>query len=240
MLRPRFSYNVWCMTTNRERASRRQSSLAQCVAQRVKEDIFNQRLLPRESLVEAELAEAYGVSKTPVREALLSLTRVGLVEIDSFRGARVRGFTAEDVREIYEVRVLLEPFGVETAVPRMEDGDRVLLRSLLEEADAAAEGDDLLRLSAINRDFHRALVVRCGNSRIVETLDHLQDQLRVIALLSWFSKPTYPQEAQQHKEIVAAVEAREASRAAELLRAHIVDFKDRYVRTVNRELPNRE
>jgi DNA-binding GntR family transcriptional regulator len=66
-------------------------------------------------LVEADLAEAYGVSKTPVREALLSLTRVGLVEIDSFRGARVRGFTTEDVREIYEMRALLEPFALGNA-----------------------------------------------------------------------------------------------------------------------------
>jgi DNA-binding GntR family transcriptional regulator len=189
-------------------------------------------------LVEAELAEAYGVSKTPVREALLSLTRVGLVEIDSFRGARVRDFTAEDVREIYEMRMLLEPFALERAVPQMEDGDRALLRPLLQEADAAVEREDLLRLSAINRDFHRALVVRCGNSRIVETLDHLHAQLQVIALRLWFLKPTYVQEAQQHKAVAAAVEARETSRAAELLRAHIIEFKDRYVRTFGESRPN--
>jgi DNA-binding GntR family transcriptional regulator len=220
---------------------RRRNSLAQDVTQRIKDDIFNQRLLPRESLVEAELAEAYGVSKSPVREALLSLTRGGLVEIDPFRGARVRDFSGGDVREIYELRVLLEPFALENAVPQMEDGDRALLRSLLQEADAAIEREELLRLSAINREFHRALVVRCGNSRIVEIVDHLHDQLQVIALRSWFLKPTYLQEARQHKAVAAAVEAGEASRAAELLRAHIVEFKDRYVRTfANRELTNRE
>jgi DNA-binding GntR family transcriptional regulator len=228
------------MATNQEGMSRRQTSLAQRVAQRVKDDIFNQRLLPREPLVEAELAEAYGVSKTPVREALLSLTRGGLVESDSFRGARVRDFTAEDVREIYEMRMLLEPFALEKAVPQMEDDDLAVLCSLLQEADAAVEAEDLLRLSAINRDFHRALVVRCGNSRIVETLDHLHDQLQVIALRLWFLKPTYVQEAQQHKAIATAVEAREASRAAELLGAHIIEFKDRYVRTFGESRPNEQ
>src|SRR5215210_6204462 len=118
--------------------SKEQGSLGPRIAERIKGDIFRGRLLPREPLKEAELAGVYGVSKTPVREALSSLARRGLVDFDPFRGARVRNLTADDVREIYAVRVLLEPFALQKAVPRMNDDHRSSPFSMLEEADVAA------------------------------------------------------------------------------------------------------
>jgi DNA-binding GntR family transcriptional regulator len=203
--------------------------LGRLVAERIKDDIFRGRLLPREPLIEAELADAYGVSKTPVREALSSLARGGLVEMDPFRGARVRNFTADDVREIYEMRALLEPFALEKAVPRMDENDRDLLFSLLDDADAAAERKDLYDLSELNRNFHDALVTKCANGRIIETMDHIQDQLRAIALRSWMLKPTYLREAEQHRGVAKAVRSGDAHHASDLLRTHIVEFEQQFV-----------
>jgi|SRR5829696_2588654 len=207
----------------------KRSSLTTQVYERIKDDIFRQRLLPREPLVEAELARVYGMSKTPVREALLLLAQRGLVEADSFRGGRVRDFTAEDVREIYELRAVLEPFALEQSVPRMDEDDHGLLLSMLENADAAIERGDLQELARLNRAFHNALVARCDNSRIVETLAQLQDQLRTIALRSWREHPTYLREAQQHKEILATIRNGDARRAAELLGGHIAAFREQYI-----------
>jgi DNA-binding GntR family transcriptional regulator len=215
--------------------SKEQGPLGRWVADRIKDDIFRRRLLPREPLVEAELAGAYGVSKTPVREALSSLARGGLVEIDPFCGARVRDFTAEDVREIYEIRALLEPFALQKAVPRMDGNDLDLLFSLLEDADAAAEREDPYVLSELNQTFHDALIARCNNQRIIETMDQIQDQLRSIALRSWTAKPTYLLEAEQHREVAKAVESRDARRAADLLRTHIAQFEEQFVRALEYE-----
>jgi len=193
------------------------------------EDIFRGRLLPREPLTEAVLARTYGVSKTPVREALSSLARRGLVEVDPFRGARVRNFTGDDVREISEVRLLLEPFALQKAVSRMDEDDRVLLFALLDDADEAAESEDLYVLSGINRRFHDALIARCGNGRIIETMGQIHDQLRAIALRSWMLTPTYPREAEQHRRVAEAVASGDAERAVDLLRDHIVEFEEQFV-----------
>ena len=125
--------------------------------------------------MEAGLAGAYGVSRTPVRDALSSLARGGLVDLDPARGARVRNFTADEVREMYEMRALLEPFALEKAVPRMDENDRELLRYLLEVAGDAADRVDLYGLSALNRKFHDVLVARCDNKRIIEPIDQVQD-----------------------------------------------------------------
>lgn len=219
------------MEPNVGRASgNRRESLGQLAYERIKGDILDERLLPRQPLIEAELAAKYGMSKTPVREALLSLAREGLVEMSSFRGGRVRDFTADDAREIYELRELLEPFALRRAVPRLTDDDRRSLRDLLEKAQAAAEGGDRRELSRLNCAFHGSLVARCRNEKVIEILAHLQNQVRVMSLRLWNVRATHLREAEQHEAILTAVEAGQADRASELLGAHISEFRERYVR----------
>lgn len=219
------------MEPNVGRASgNKRESLGQLAYERIKGDILDERLLPRQPLIEAELAAKYGMSKTPVREALLSLAREGLVEMSSFRGGRVRDFTADDAREIYELRELLEPFALRRAVPRLTDDDRRSLRDLLEKAQAAAEGGDRRELSRLNCAFHGSLVARCRNEKVIEILAHLQNQVRVMSLRLWNVRATHLREAKQHEAILTAVEAGQADRAAELLGEHVSEFRERYVR----------
>lgn len=219
------------MEPNVGRASgNKRESLGRLAYERIKGDILDERLLPRQPLIEAELAAKYGMSKTPVREALLSLAREGLVEMSSFRGGRVRDFTADDAREIYELRELLEPFALRRAVPRLTDGDRRSLRDLLDKAQAAAEVGDRRELSRLNCAFHGSLVARCRNEKVIEILAHLQNQVRVMSLRLWNVRATHLREAEQHEAILTAVEAGQADRAAELLGEHISEFRERYVR----------
>lgn len=219
------------MEPNVGRASgNKRESLGRLAYERIKGDILDERLLPRQPLIEAELAAKYGVSKTPVREALLSLAREGLVEMSSFRGGRVRDFTADDAREIYELREVLEPFALRRAVPRLTDGDRRSLRDLLDKAQAAAEGGDRRELSRLNCAFHSSLVARCRNEKVIEILAHLQNQVRVMSLRFWNVRATHLREAEQHEAILTAVEAGQANRAAELLGEHISEFRERYIR----------
>lgn len=219
------------MEPNAGRASgNKRESLGRLAYERIKGEILDERLLPRQPLIEAELAAKYGMSKTPVREALLSLAREGLVEMSSFRGGRVRDFTADDAREIYELRELLEPFALRRAVPRLTDGDRRSLRALLDKAQAAAERGDRRELSRLNCAFHSSLVARCRNEKVIEILAHLQNQVRVMSMRLWNVRATHLWEAEQHRAILTAVEAGQADQAAELLGEHISEFRERYVR----------
>ena len=219
------------MEPNVGRASgNKRESLGRLAYERIKGEILDERLLPRQPLIEAELAAKYGMSKTPVREALLSLAREGLVEMSSFRGGRVRDFTADDAREIYELRELLEPFALRRAVPRLTDGDRRSLRALLDKAQAAAEGGDRRELSRLNCAFHSSLVARCRNEKVIEILAHLQNQVRVMSMRLWNVRATHLREAEQHRAILTAVEAGQADQAAELLGEHISEFRERYIR----------
>jgi DNA-binding GntR family transcriptional regulator len=180
-------------------------------------------------LVKAELAGAYGVSKTPVCDALSSLARGGLVDLDPVRGARIHNFTADGVREIYEMRASLEPFALEKAVPRMDENDRELLRSLLDVADDAADRVDLYGLSALNRKFYDVLVARCHNKRILESIDRVQDNSERSSCARGCSNPPIREKPNDTK-VAKALESRNAHRTADLLRMHIVGLGEHFVR----------
>jgi DNA-binding GntR family transcriptional regulator len=199
------------------------------VLETIKARILSGALRPGQALVEAELAASLVVSKTPVREALKTLAGSGLVVMSPYKGASVRIVDAELARAVYEVRSLMEPEAVARAVLR--DADFGAARAALSDAEAAS---DPVELSLINRRFHRAMYAGCGNPLMVRILDDLRDQTALITVAGWGIRPTWTAEVVEHNAVLAAAEAGDADRAAELMRRHIQTFADRVVE----ELPD--
>jgi DNA-binding GntR family transcriptional regulator len=199
----------------------RSTTRSDLVAASIKSAILSGRLQPDEVLVERRLAEQLGVSKTPVREALIALTSSGLLTPTRNRGIAVRRLRAEDVQRIYEMRMLVEPW----AAAQVAGGGRFDVaeaRRALEDAAQRLAADDHGGLSMANRRFHRCLYSTCPNELVVRTLDDLQDltALGTVSLL-WEQWPTWRDEAQEHHEILAAVEAGDADGTERLVRGHI-------------------
>jgi DNA-binding GntR family transcriptional regulator len=195
----------------------------------IRHAILAGELRPGQALVETELAQVLGVSKTPVREALKTLAGAGLVTMSPYRGAAVRAIDSETASAIYDMRMLLEPEAVRRSVDRGADWDPA--RRALERADAAGER---AQRSLENRDFHRGMYLACGNRLLVAALDDLRDQTALVSAVAWQQEPSGPQEpswqqeAREHRAILAAARAGDSSRAATLLRAHISDFSARH------------
>src|ERR1700734_2268657 len=180
----------------------------------IKHAILAGELRPGQSLVEAELAQALGVSKTPVREALKTLAGAGLVTMSPYRGAAVRA--------IDDRRLLLEPEAVRRTV--RAGGGLEAASQALERADGASSGAER---SLANRDFHRALYLDCGNPLLAQTLDDLRDQTALVSAAAWQQEPSWRQEAGEHRAILAAATAGDAEQAARLVAAHIGSFAAR-------------
>ncbi len=192
------------------------------VVEAIRSAILAGRLRPGETLVERRLAEQLGVSKTPVREALIALSATGLVTVSPNRGTTVREVDAHDVRHAYEVRVLLEPWAVARTVRQAGDVAAQAAQAALAEAGTHLSAKDHVPLSLANRRFHRALYAECGNPLVVEQLDALQElaALGAVAML-WPQHATWRTEHAQHAEILDAVAAGAADRAERLTRRHI-------------------
>ncbi|MGA4861111.1 GntR family transcriptional regulator [Streptomyces lavendulocolor] len=197
-------------------------SRTQYVLEAVKHAILTGQLPPGKPLVETELAAQFGVSKTPVREALKTLAGTGLVVMSQYKGATVRTVDAAMAREVYDVRLLLEPEALRRTVTRRASLDAA--GRALATADTAA---DRAERSLANREFHRALYLPCGNPLLARMLDEVRDQAALVSTVAWSTRPSWRQEADEHREILALAEAGDAEGAARALHDHIASFVER-------------
>jgi DNA-binding GntR family transcriptional regulator len=198
------------------------------VLEAIKHAILTGELRPGQALVETDLAEVLGVSKTPVREALKTLAGAGLVTMNPYKGAAVRVVDDELARHVYDARLLLEPEALARAVTRGHDWRPA--HAALTRADHAL---DQAERSLANRDFHRELYAGCGNPLLIKMLDDLRDQTALVSVAAWRHEPdwlldgttpSWEHEAAEHRTVLRAAEDGDAERAAALLRGHITSF----------------
>ncbi|MFJ8009836.1 GntR family transcriptional regulator [Streptomyces fagopyri] len=194
-------------------------SRTQFVQEGIKHRILTGQLTPGQALVESELAAQFGVSKTPVREALKTLAGTGLVVMNQYKGVTVRMVDADMAREVYDVRLLLEPEALRRSVLR--GASLAAARDALTRADDAS---DTAERSLANREFHRALYVSCGNPLLGRMLDEVRDQAALVSTVAWAADPSWEREAGEHREILRLALDDDADGAARALHAHITSF----------------
>jgi DNA-binding GntR family transcriptional regulator len=194
-------------------------SRTQFVLEAIKHRILTGQLSPGQALVETELAEQFGVSKTPVREALKTLAGTGLVVMSQYKGATVRMVDADMAREVYDVRLLLEPEALRRTVRRAAPLDEA--REALERADTAT---DPAERSLANREFHRALYLPCGNPLLGRMLDEVRDQAALVSTVAWAADPSWQREAAEHREILRLALDGDDEGAGSALHDHIASF----------------
>ncbi|WP_447041223.1 GntR family transcriptional regulator [Streptomyces sp. DSM 118878] len=194
-------------------------SRTQYVLESIKHRILTGELTPGQPLIETELAREYGVSKTPVREALKTLAGTGLVEMSQYKGGAVRTVDAAMAREVYDVRLLLEPEALRRTVLRGAPLEAA--RDALKRADDA---DDAAERSLANREFHRALYIDCGNPLLGRLLDGVRDQAALVSAVAWAADPSWAREATEHEQILRLALDGDQDGAAEALHQHIESF----------------
>jgi DNA-binding GntR family transcriptional regulator len=187
--------------------------------------IVSGRLKPGEVLVERKIAERLGVSKTPVREALIVLERSGLLDVQARRIA-VRKLSFTDIRHVYEERVLLEPWAILDAA--RSDPAFTVAGQALEEARDFADANDNASAALANRRFHRGMYAGSENEFVVDSLDRLQDLTALaVAGVLWENWPKRDIEAAEHQAIFDAARDGDAVTAAQLMKEHIASSIDR-------------
>ncbi len=195
-------------------------TIAEQVAAALRQEIATGRLAAGTKLRQVELAQRFGVSTTPVREAFALLQRDGLVQIDPHRGVTVFQPTAQDLVEHYEIRMALEMLAVEKAAACFQAVDAPPLVALLEEMRATS---DAALYVARNQQFHLRLYRLAGRSRLITMIAELRYASN--AYLQLYAAADVPRDAlrldAEHHEILAACQARDPARAAHAVRCHL-------------------
>jgi DNA-binding GntR family transcriptional regulator len=179
---------------------------------------------PGERIVEIRVAEEFGVSQAPVREALRELELLRLVVSEPFRGARVREVSTQELAEIYPVRAALEEVAARSATPVLA-GDVKALTAELKAMRRAAKRGDVHDFIAHDVAFHRVIVEASGNGTLQELWRSLHVDLRTtITLIKRVEDLSYV--AESHVPILEAIQAGDPETAALVLRRHIESFAD--------------
>lgn len=169
----------------------------------------------------ASLAADFGVSTSPVREAMLALVDEGLLEALPNRGFRVVSFTEQDLAEIFELRMMLEVSGVGRAA-ELGPGDRVeQLGQLVDAIERTAREGDLAGNLQADRDFHILLLEATGNRRLVDSVACLRDQTRLYNLRTLSADGQLNDSAAEHRPLLEAVIRGDRALAEELMRRHL-------------------
>lgn len=189
----------------------------------IQQDIAHFRRVPGDRFTEGEIAEQLGVSRTPVRQALLRLQGEGYVEVLFRSGWRVMPFNFARFEQLYELRRVLEV----TAVHRLCEAGRTPSHALLDGlarrwlAPPEERSTDATEVAAWDEDFHCDIVAAAGNDEIERVHRDVTERIRIIRRLDFTRLPRIDAAYQEHGQILLAILTKRGNQAAMLLRAHI-------------------
>ncbi|MFF8843318.1 GntR family transcriptional regulator [Streptomyces sp. NPDC015127] len=199
----------------------RQPPAADRVYTHVKQAVLDRQYEGGTLLTEGELAEAVGVSRTPVREALLKLEVEGLIKLYPKKGALVLAVSAQEIADVIETRLLVEDFAVRKAVPAPA-AFIARLEEILDEQQRHAAAGDLAAFAVSDRCFHAEIVRHAGNEILSKLYDQLRDrQLRMGVAIMQALPDRVTRNHTEHAEILDRIKAGDADGAAECVRAHL-------------------
>lgn len=191
----------------------------QMVRDTLRRAILDGSIPARTRLVQAEIAAQLQVSTTPVREALRDLATEGLIQLDAHRGAVVHEASLAELREIYDMRRLLEPEAVRRAVANLTEDQLGDLAELQEAMDAEI---DPVRWVELNRTFHRLIASAAHSKRLVETLHRLEDSAMMYVGVTLRAAGERLREGNaQHHALLDACRLRDGEKAAEVMVEHL-------------------
>lgn len=195
--------------------------LRELVFEAIREAIISGDLKPGQHLMESELANDLGVSRTRVREALRKLEQEGFVVIIARKGAYVADISLKEIVDVFEIRGALEGLAAELAAERASDEKIEEMERCLVELSAMIEAKDLKRIVEIDSRFHEILYSSSRNERLSQLLSLLREQIHRFRTRTMTHPSRMRVALEEHRRIIEAVAARDGALARRLAQEHI-------------------
>lgn len=198
---------------------------AELVCQRVADDILNGIFRPGDRLEELSLAKRYGLSRTPVREALRHLASSGLVHLNPRRGASVSLPDEGTLAELFEVLGELESACARFAAVRMSPAERTHLSAAHKAALQAAQSDDVEGYVVCNREFHRLIYAGAHNRSLLAAVKSMRERMAPFSRAQFRIPGRLMQSHAEHGQVVSAIFGGDPMSAADAMRRHVTDIR---------------
>lgn len=202
------------------------TALYQEVAERLRQRIFAHELTPGMWIDEQALAEHYGISRTPLREALKVLASEGLVELKPRRGCYVTEISRQDLDDIFPLMAMLEGRCAFEAVKRAKAADLTALRMIHERLESAARDGRIDAFFEANQEFHKKIQELSGNRWLLSVIQDLRKVLKLSRLHSLSLEGRLQQSLDEHRAILASILAGDAVKAEKLMHDHLLSGRE--------------
>jgi len=208
----------------------RTSSLTTLVQQEVERRILVGELAPGDKLIEATIAESLGISRGPVREAFRMLEEAGLVRQEKNRGVFVRHIPLDEALEIYDLRAMMDESVGRLLAEKIKPEQLKAARAMVDAMERAVKAGDADSYHLLNLQFHDALVDFAGNRKLSVLYRRLINELSLFRRMNLAAVGALPTSAGEHRAILKAIAAGDASGAGAAMRQHVLDSKERTLR----------
>ncbi len=195
----------------------KKQTLREQIADAIRDAIIKGILRPEERVAEAEMANKFNISRTPIREAIRQLETEGFIKVQAHRGAYVAPITEKDVREFYEIKSLLEGYGARLACTRMSEEDIKKLDEINNRLEEAHKKNEWRLAFKLHNEFHDKFLRNCGNEKLYQILNALTQQFQRFRIALTMSGKIEGSIV-QHKEIVNAFRKRNAETVEKLVK----------------------
>ena len=194
--------------------------------------ILRGELKPGERLMEIQLANKLGVSRTPIREAIRKLELEGLVLMIPRKGAEVAEITEKNLRDVLEVRCALEELAVQLACERIDKRGIKELHTAADRFRDVLGSDDITQIAQADEAFHDVIFTATDNERLIQLLNNLREQMHRYRIEYLKKKECYPQLLGEHEAIISAIERHDKEKATRITGQHINNQVDTVLGTL--------
>lgn len=202
-------------------------TLSELVYQRIKADIFDFKFMPGERFTESEIATAYEVSRTPTRQALYRLQQEGYVQVAFRSGWTVRPLNLRYYDELYEMRIMIEQFAIQKlAHLALDEIQEIQTLKSIWMVEPEHYLNDLKVVSALDEDFHCAIVRAIANAEISKTHAEISEKIRIIRRLDFSKQYRIETTYIEHQRILQSILQQHTAQALSLMTKHIQDSRD--------------
>lgn len=209
--------------------------LRDVVFQTLRQAILRGELEPGERLMEIQLANKLGVSRTPIREAIRKLELEGLVLMIPRRGAVVAEITEKSLRDVLEVRRALEELSVGLACERISDEDIQKLKEAAKEFEVALESEDVTVYAEADVKFHDIIYFATDNQRLIQLLYNLREQMYRYRVEYLKRKEVHQSLLREHEYIIECIEKRDKEHAMQAICTHIENQEKKVSDTIQQK-----
>lgn len=207
------------------------TALYQEVAERLRQRIFAHELTPGDWIDEQKLAEQYGISRTPLREALKVLASEGLVQLKPRRGCYVTEISSQDLDDIFPLMAMLEGRCAGDAARKAKPADIAALAEIHERLESAARDGRIDAFFESNQEFHLRIQQLAGNRWLLQVIQDLRKVLKLSRLHSLSIEGRLQQSLAEHRAIMAAFKAGDAGAAETLMHDHLLSGREALAKT---------